>query len=510
MELDDLIIEVRDKNLQRRGVILSGDLELEVAPVHNNIGSWKITLPTEHPMCDELRTPGSGLIVTGPNDVILSGPTLSPEFSATPDDIEGVVTFTGVGDTIALGDALAWPQPSNDDASTQTLSHDERTGVAETLMHQFVNANIGPSAPASRRKAGLIMGTDYARGASLTKQARFPVLGELLNEIASTEDIGFRIVQRGQSLVFETYAILDRHLMVRLSLSNGELSGQKVVTAAPSVTRVIVAGSGQQVDRTFIERSNADSLAAEVEWGRRIEKFLDQRQTGVIAELQQAGDETLAEGGATIIGVQAVPTADSKMEYGKDWFLGDKVTVEIDGVESTMTALGLILKASDEGFRYGIQLGNEIAFTPDATRTLAGVEQRVSALERNDAEIDPLEGVWQTPTLTNSWTAFGGSFAPPRYMRKNGIVYLKGMIASGAIGSTAFTLPTGFRPAEDGLFSSINSAVTSNNASTGTAHTHNVVAIATRLRVNAAGTVVPETGANAYVSLSGISFVAEA
>lgn len=125
-----------------------------------------------------------------------------------------------------------------------------------------------------------------------------------------------------------------------------------------------------------------------------------------------------------------------------------------------------------------------------------------------------VDGVWNAVTYQNSWVDFGSTFAPAKYMRKNGVVYLKGFVKNGALGSPCFTLPAGFRPAETNVFASVDSTVTTGPASAGTAHTHQITGLAIRVDVRANGevsTVVPATGtsANAYVSLSGISFPAE-
>jgi hypothetical protein len=40
-----------------------------VNDLHNNVGTWTLTLPAEHPLAGPLATPGAGIIVTGPTDV---------------------------------------------------------------------------------------------------------------------------------------------------------------------------------------------------------------------------------------------------------------------------------------------------------------------------------------------------------------------------------------------------------------------------------------------------------
>ncbi|MFF4054608.1 siphovirus ReqiPepy6 Gp37-like family protein [Streptomyces sp. NPDC001708] len=404
MRLADITVEVRDKTLARRGIIRPEELQLQLADTFNNIGSWSLALASEHPLCDTLRTPGSGIIVTGPDDVLMSGPMVKSEFASTPTDPDGTVAFEGVSDTVCLADALAFPQPSNPNGATQTAAHDVRTGRAETVMHAYVNANIGPSAPAARRKAGLIMGTDGARGPIINQSARFPVLGNLLTEIALLGQLGFRVVQRGANLVFETYQITDRTAFVRLDVRNGTLSGQKVAISPPGVTRAIVAGQGELTERQFLQIDSPESIAAEADWGRRIEQFVDQRNTDDWTELQQAGTEAIADAGFTAINVQVVPMEDSAARFGKEWGLGDALVVIVDDQELRSTVTGYVLKADSGGFKLGAVLGDATGFDANAAlnKRVTNTETRLSALEANTAssasaandQIMQIMGVW--------------------------------------------------------------------------------------------------------------------
>ena len=383
MQLADITVEVRDKGLNRIGLIRPEEMDIDIRGEHNNVGSWTIKLAAEHRLTPVLRTPGSGIIVLGPSDVLLSGPCTGPTYEASTDDPYGTVTFEGVGDSIVLADMLSFPDPTNVNPTTQTLSHDVRTGTVESIMHGFVNANCGPAAPAARRKANLIMGTNGNRGPVTTKSARFPVLGNLLSDLAASAGLGFRVVQRDDKLVFETYAVTDRSAYIRLDVWNGTLSNQKLAITPPGATQVIVAGQGEMVDRQFYAATSADAQAAETLWGRRIERFVDQRQTDDSDEHIQKANEVLAKEGFTGVTVQATPTDDSTMRYGIDWSLGDTVTVVVDGDEEQSTVTGFILKASSEGVRLGAVLGDITNLDRNASieKRLKDVETRLAALE---------------------------------------------------------------------------------------------------------------------------------
>lgn len=384
MRLDDITVEVRDKQLARVGIIRPEELRLELTDNFNNVGQWKLQLAIENPLCNVLRTPGAGVIITGPNDVLMSGPVVKSEFAATPEDPGGSVSFEGVSDTICLADALAFPDPANPNGASQTKAHDVRQGTAEDVMHSFVMANIGPTAPVERRKTHLIDGASGARGPAVIKSARFPVLGNLLAELAMLGSLGFRVVQRASSLVFETYQVTDRSDVVRLDVLNGTLAGQRVAITPPGATRAIVAGQGELVKRQFLQVQTPQSIAAEADWGRRIERFVDQRNTDKWDELQQAGDEVMEDEGFTAISVQAVPMEDSAMRFGHDWYLGDRVCVVVDSQELKSNVTGMVLKADDGGFRVGALLGDATGFDANAalSKRVTTTETRVSQLER--------------------------------------------------------------------------------------------------------------------------------
>ncbi|GGN40144.1 hypothetical protein FHR83_007110 [Actinoplanes campanulatus] len=385
MRLEDITVEVRDKTLARVGLIRPEDLQLELTDLHNGVGSWTLRLPAGHRLVSALRAPGSGIIVTGPDgQTLLSGPMVSPMSSATADDPRGTMTFEGVDDTVLLVDALAYPDPTGGPLSKEA-AYDTRTGVAETLMHGFVRDNIGPGALAGRRvglNAYVTMGANLSRGPTITKSARFTSLATVLSEIAGPARLGFRIVQRGSSLVFETYQITDRTSTIRLDILNNTLSGHKVAVAAPGVTRVLVGGQDEGVYRKFVYETNTDATTAESMWGRQIQQFISQN-TGDTSELSDAAEEALAEDGFTGVAVQAVPMEDSLMRFGKEFNLGDAVSVVVDDQELISTVTGYVVKADQDGFRLGMMLGDTTGFDVAAAygKAIGSQAARIAKLE---------------------------------------------------------------------------------------------------------------------------------
>ena len=93
-------------------------------------------------------------------------------------------------------------------------------------------------------------------------------------------------------------------------------------------------------------------------------------------------------------------------------------------------------------------------------------------------------------TFLNAWTNFGSGWANSSYSKdSSGYVRLRGMLKSGTVGTTAFNIPVGFRPAATASFSVLSNGLFG------------------RVDISSAGDVTPQPPCNnAYVSLDGIQF----
>jgi hypothetical protein len=388
MFIGDVTVEVRDDSFNRIGQILPKDLVgFQAVLRFNNVGSWDITLPAGHDVGEILRLPGSGIIVTGPTGVLLSGPTMSATNSKTSDNPNGEWLISGVDDSVLLGERLAYPDPSESDVTLQAAAYDSRRTLASTAMYGYVSDNIGPSATTERRIVNLDVDTDGGIGSEVVPSARFDILGELLSGIASIDGLGFDIKQNDGVLLFTVYEPEDRTGQIRMDVANSTLSSTEYAYGSHSLSRAIVAGQGQGEERQFIEVTSTESITAETLWGRRIETFIDQRNTSDVDELQQAGIEKLADGGSTLTSVDVIPSSDLTMAYGKDWGLGDKVTVVVDDQEVQAVVTAVSISISDDGIRVGATVGEPtgVDYESKMAKRTTSTTQRVNALERKES-----------------------------------------------------------------------------------------------------------------------------
>jgi microcystin-dependent protein len=452
-------VEVRNASLARVGQLSEFDLtDFVCVPRVNTLGSWSIKLPdtvlnasgvrVPHALGAVLRTQGSGLIVTGPNGVVLTGPMTFASQESTSDAPDGVWTVEGVSDAVILARPTAFPEPSNSDPATQSVSNDVRSGLGEALMRSYVSANIGPTASTARKLPDLTLSADGGRGVSLAKSPRFQNLLELTQEIALGSGLLFDVVQVGAGRQFQVTAPQDVSASVRWDIANNQLSRSKYGYSAPGVTRVFVAGQGEGIDRTIVEVTTPASLLSEAIWGR-IERFVDQRNTDDVTELTQAGLELLAAEGTTVTSLEVVPSSDLADGFGSTWFLGSWVTIVVNETEVRAQIVEVPISITTAGVLVGAVVGDATGFDWESVLSARQqkTESRVSALEQN-AEATPA----MAPEPAGVVKAFAGATCPATYAWANGQALSRtteavlfaaiGTIHGAGDGSTTFNVPT--------------------------------------------------------------------
>lgn len=311
---------------RRRALGLEGQIDdfikLEMVLRFNGVSTWTLDLPADGTDAAVMDFDG-GLVVSRDGQTVMSGPVAARDrvWNAKTN----ALTLAGVDDTVWLARRLALPDPAGPPYDTQ--AYDVRTGPAETVMHGFVDYNAGPSAKSERQVPGLILAPDLGRGTSVTGRGRFHPLHELLPRLAlAGGDLGFRIVQDGDQLLFEVYEPSDLTGTAKFSEGLGNLAELKYFERAPAGNYAYVAGGGEGTARVIVEGGDSGSI---VRYGRH-EMFVDQRQTEDVGELTQKRDETLDESAArTGLGITPIDT--ERLAYGIDYRLGDRVTAIVDG-----------------------------------------------------------------------------------------------------------------------------------------------------------------------------------
>ncbi len=421
MRLDELTVEVRDGDLNRVGQLSGVDLVgSQFVLRHNEIGTWTVVLHASSPMADLLRTPGFGLVVSTDNGVVLSGPTTGAQLAQSEDNPDGTWTITGVDDSVILDDRLAYPDPTVADVTAQDEAYDIREAAAETVLKEYLDANV-VSGPTVRQVAGLTFAADLGRGPTVYGRARFDTLQSLFFGLAQTGGLGFEIKQVGSGLVFEVYEPVDRSDLIAFDIENGRLSSTDYSFQAPTLTRAIVGGAGEQEERLFFEGTLAQSTDAEVLWGRRIERFVDSRSTQESADFTQVATEALVDEGKTRVALTVTPTDRATMLFGRDWGLGDTIAVTVRDVTTTAVVYTVALSVQSDGVYLAAEVGRPtaVSYEQELQKVSLLQSKRLSEIERNTtgygvvtqfAVVGGTDGTQPTfsgPVFTATYTRFG-------------------------------------------------------------------------------------------------------
>lgn len=372
---------ITDRNLALVGDPISTWTDLDIAGQFNQPASGSFTVPAEPSIMAQLNG-GNRVVVVRNGSVFTSGPIEKPgPYSWEVGGGEGKVTVHFADDLALIVGHVAYPDPTQVATAQTTVAHWTMTGTAENVLRALVDANAGPGALASRRVPQLVLGPAAGVGSTITLTLRYDPLGDAMRAAATAGGgLGFRTVQVGNQIQFQVYEPADRSLNVRFSQALGNLRSVSYDPDAPTATVAIVAGQGEGTARQI--REIVDSAAVSKWW--RLETFVDQRQTNVVAELDAAGASTLTGTGEQVK-LTTVTVDTPSQQYGRDYQLGDVVTVELwPGTQFTDVVRGFHLQATPkDGELMTAIIGSQEA-TRDPRWMSLGHElyRRVGRLER--------------------------------------------------------------------------------------------------------------------------------
>lgn len=367
-------VYARDDDLNLAGR-LDDLIATEAKVLHQGTGAWIVSAPLDG-LTDELFAqllPDAALDHTHVGVEVwvdefrfASGPVER----VVRDQGMGVLTLYGVTDEVWIRDRLVSPDPADATFPTFAVDYDVRTDQASTVMYEFADVNAGPGALAARQVPDLTLAADPTEGGTITESGRWHRnLEELLRSagVASGSDLGWRVLPDDLGgLVFSITVPVDRSASVVFT-TTGEAGPSPsaalvVERRRRSVSSVIVGGQGEGAARVFRNRTIAGPVR---------ERFVDRRDTADNDELDQAGDELLAESAAS--GTVTVDVARSPFRLGVDYSLGDLVTVDTPYGDIAGIVRQLALRTEDGDVELRPVIGppgvtDPLQFTsPDAT-----------------------------------------------------------------------------------------------------------------------------------------------
>lgn len=342
---------VCDQDLTIVGDPLDAWTNLDCTRRFNEPASGSVQLPAWPEIMAQLQ-PGNRIVVIRDGAVWAEGPLEIPQDYTWGIDSEadpGQVTAYFTDDLAVTAGYITWPSPAaawadQPDTAARTIASTN----AEVIIRTLVDENCGPSALTARQIPHLALDTLAGAGTTTSVTTRFEGLLEVCRRVAiDGGGLGFRTRVSGGQILFEVYAPQDMTSTARFSAGLGNLRRVAFKRSAPTVTHALVQGSEVEAptDRVFVEV--ADTTAAADWW--RVEKLRDgSKDTDATGELTQAGTEELASGAAPVeLATVTVDTED--LRAGRDFDLGDQVTVELPtGLEVVDIVRSIQLQATPE------------------------------------------------------------------------------------------------------------------------------------------------------------------
>ncbi len=354
-------VEVRDAELNRIGIIDTW-LSLDLVVRYCQQGTWQMLIAAGTPQA-ELLQKGGGVAVYQ-DDVqlpILTGQieTFQHYWTNSQHTSLGSLYVGGKCDNKLAYNRLAFPDPSK--AATQQWQADDNgravSGPAGHLVWNELDKAMGAGALENRRVAGVKFPADTSIGKAVSDNLQWDVIGAKLESWIDTTTSGYRFLYNPntKSINLELFTPRDKSKEARFSKELGNLREFTWSLTAPTVTRVIVACQGTGKGRYLYQQIDSES---EAEWGIQIEQFLDRRDLPIKADpttgLPVKADLTVTDEqfntakqavldaatealntGAKNGNFQIYPVDTPQIKFGRDYFVGDIVTVSIDGVEYT-------------------------------------------------------------------------------------------------------------------------------------------------------------------------------
>ncbi|WP_432091836.1 siphovirus ReqiPepy6 Gp37-like family protein [Streptomyces sp. NRRL F-5630] len=376
---------VTDRQLRVQGDPLDGWTSVDATRKFNEPGSGSVTFPARPEILAQLQ-PGNRLVMIRDGVVWMAGPMEIPTdyaWDLSENAGPGTITANFSDDLATAAGYITWPAPASAWTAQQGNTWWEATANAETTIRNLINLNCGPGARSDRRIPGLILAPATGVGTATATRTRFEPLLEVCRRAAlGGGGLGFRVDQTGTQLVFSVYAPRDLTRTARFSIGLGNLRSLQAKVSAPTATHALVAGTETEgvTTRTFVQRADTTAVAS---WWR-VEQYVDgSAETDADGALTADGDALLAEQAAPV--ELATVTVDTpQLRAGRDYDLGDKVTVALPtGLEVADLVRSIHLQATpDSGEYVAAVIGSPEATTdPQTVRVLRTLTRRLGRLE---------------------------------------------------------------------------------------------------------------------------------
>ncbi|MFI9202636.1 siphovirus ReqiPepy6 Gp37-like family protein [Streptomyces sp. NPDC053048] len=404
-------VEVFDRELKRIGEIDEW-ISLNFTVRFCQEGSWQLLVKS--------GTPQALLLEKGGGVVIWQDGVPRPVLSGQIDTFQRYwtkVQHTGPGSLYVAGKChntlayrrLAFPDPARPVSQQYRATLPNRqlsgSGTAGEMIYTELNQALGPGALSDRQISGINL-TPAALSSGLADSLRFDVIGSKLEEWCKARQVAYRFIYNAgsQKIDLDIYQPRDLSKDVRLSPELGTLREYTWTLTAPKVTRAIVGCAGEGLERYYYQQIDS---ASEAEWGLQIEQFIDRRDIQLKVDKStgqpvksdpamsdadfQAAKKAVVEAASAALdqgqkagNFQIYPLDTPDCRFGEHYFVGDIVTVAVDGTEYSDVVREVVVSVDSGGSATDVQpkVGQQGTGEPlNLYRTVYEMQKKIRKLE---------------------------------------------------------------------------------------------------------------------------------
>lgn len=229
------------------------------------------------------------------------------------------------------------------------------TTPVETGVKTVIEQNIGASAIASRQVAQINVVATAGGGSNYAFSERYSSLLDAVSKALLQTNSGLTVTLNQNTLKWDIdwTAGTDRTATVVLSSKFNTAQNATVQESDSAYKNVIIAaGQGEGVDRNIRVGYSGMSEPAGID---RREVFRDMRDLSLNASIDARSAQVLSEQSYTKT-IEVSPLAYSRVVYGRDYFVGDKITFDELGTvqEAWITSATEQWKAGSYELKLGI------------------------------------------------------------------------------------------------------------------------------------------------------------
>jgi len=226
---------------------------------------------------------------------------------------------------------------------------------AETILKTLFDYNLGANATTGngRLLSGVLTGATTSTSAGTGNIVSIACHADvMLSAMQAVQEVGggdFDVIYTAPATyTFEWYLGqrgTDRTASVIFSIPNGSISTLTTsYSAVIDTTAAIVGGQGEGVDRAFAVRPATlpTGLALRETW-------VDARNSTTTTQYEQRGDIALEEATKRRSRIDVVIAQTQGLRYGRDYFLGDLVSINVDNVLYTRKILSVAIRVNADG-----------------------------------------------------------------------------------------------------------------------------------------------------------------